>query len=88
MSISEIIEKNYSISREKIQNSKRRMTKRLLLEELIGNIKNLGIKFSIRCLSKTLRVSRKLISSVIKGDSHTKLVETRGRKKSKKSILK
>ena len=65
MSITKNIEKNYSISISNIKNSKTNKEKRSLITELLGNLLNAGIKFSIRGLSKILGVSRRLIKDVL-----------------------
>lgn len=85
MILSEKIEKFYSLSKEKIQNAKTNLEKNIYLKELIGNLIKSGTEFSIRALSKILKVSRKLINKVICSflfeTKEKEKIETRGRKK-------
>lgn len=85
MILSENIEKNYSFSKEKIQSAKTNSEKNIYLKELIGNLIKSGISFSVRELSKILKVSRELIKKIqdafLSDIKEKEKIETRGRKK-------
>jgi transposase len=65
MSIAEKINKFYKNSLIDIKNCHNRKEKRNLIKELIGNLIESEEKFSERCLSETLGVSRQLIHDIL-----------------------
>ena len=81
MIIADIIRKNYSLSIKMIRNAKNNKEKRFYLKELIGNLQTAVIDFSIRLLSKILKISRQIIREVLYNTEKNNVVETRGRKK-------
>ncbi len=85
MILSQILNKEYSYTLEKIKNVHSAKEKRKILKELIGNLIYSSIKFSLRSLSLLLNVSRQLITSIVQefDINFTKNIkpETRGRKK-------
>lgn len=85
MILSQIINERYSYSLEKLENVKGTKEKRKIVKELIGNLKNSSIPFSLRELSKILKVGRPLVTS-IKREFDSDFIkienkETRGRKR-------
>lgn len=92
MSLTEIVSKYYSYTLEKIQKTKSNKEKREAVTEIIMNLIETEVKFSIRSIAKALNVSRKLVKNVLFGPlafyfkyllfSQLPLKkETRGRKK-------
>lgn len=85
MILSQILTEKYSYSLKKLENANGAKEKRKILKDLIGNLIYSSTKFSIRKLAGLLKVSRQLITSIIKefDKNYTKVVkqETRGRKK-------
>ncbi len=88
MILTDIVKKFYSCSLEKIKNVETKQEKQECLMELISNLMNANIPFSVRALAKVTEVSRKFVKKVLEIMSSPFLYyflnikkETRGRKK-------